>query len=99
MVADTCMVVCPLEEMGYTVTGTDSGKAAAYLPNLCKQKVAFGDIEDILIPVTRMMTIIKARPISKGKGMRRGARQPGRRSVSWEGWTRRPGQSSRRAIR
>ncbi len=48
LVADTCMVVCPLEEMGYVVTGTDSGKAAAYLPNLCKQKVAFGDIEDIL---------------------------------------------------
>lgn len=48
VVADTCMVVCPLEEMGYAVTGTNSGKAAAYLPNLCKQKVAFGDIEDIL---------------------------------------------------
>jgi len=48
IVADTCMVVCPLEEMGYVVTGTDSGKAAAYLPNLCKQKVAFGDIGDIL---------------------------------------------------
>jgi predicted aconitase len=48
VVADTCMVVCPLEEMGYSVTGTNSGKAAAYLPNLCKQKVAFGDIEEIL---------------------------------------------------
>jgi predicted aconitase len=48
VVADTCMVVCPLERMGYSVTGTNSGKAAAYLPNLCKQKVAFGDLEDIL---------------------------------------------------
>ncbi len=48
VVADTCMVVCPLENMGYTVTGTDSGKAAKYLPNLCKQKVAFGDLKDIL---------------------------------------------------
>jgi len=48
VVADTCMVVCPLERMGYAVTGTNSGKAAAYLPNLCKQKVAFGDLEDIL---------------------------------------------------
>ncbi len=48
IVADTCMVVCPLEQMGFTVTGTNSGKAAKYLPNLCKQKVAFGDIEDIL---------------------------------------------------
>jgi predicted aconitase len=48
VVADTCMVVCPLERMGYSVTGTNSGKAAKYLPNLCKQKVAFGDLEDIL---------------------------------------------------
>jgi predicted aconitase len=48
VVADTCMVVCPLERMGYSVTGTNSGKAAKYLPNLCKQRVAFGDLEDIL---------------------------------------------------
>jgi predicted aconitase len=48
VVADTCMVVCPLERMGYTITGTNSGKACKYLPNLCKQKVAFGNLEDIL---------------------------------------------------
>ncbi len=48
LVADTCMVVCPLKEMGFNITGANSGKAAKYLPNLCKQKVAFGDIEDIL---------------------------------------------------
>jgi len=48
IVADTCMVVCPLESMGLNITGTNSGKAAKYLPNLCKQKVAFGDLEDIL---------------------------------------------------
>lgn len=48
IVADTCMVVCPLEEMGFKVTGVNSGKAAKYLPSMCKQKVAFGDIEDIL---------------------------------------------------
>ncbi len=48
VVADTCMVVCPLEEIGYKITGTNSGKAASYLPNLCKQKVAFGDMEDLL---------------------------------------------------
>jgi predicted aconitase len=48
IVADTCMVVCPLEQMGYSITGTNSGKACKYLPNLCKQKVAFGDLEDIL---------------------------------------------------
>jgi len=48
IVADTCMVVCPLERMGYSRTGTNSGKAAKYLPNLCRQKVSFGDMEDIL---------------------------------------------------
>ena len=48
VVADTCMVVCPLERMGFSITGTNSGKAAKYLPNLCKQKVAFGDLTDIL---------------------------------------------------
>jgi len=48
LVADTCMVVCPLKEMGFNITGANSGKAAKYLPNLCKQKVVFGDIEDIL---------------------------------------------------
>jgi predicted aconitase len=48
LVADTCMVVCPLEEMGYTAAGTNSGKAAKYLPSLCRQRVAFGDAEDIL---------------------------------------------------
>ncbi len=48
VVADTCMVVCPLEDMGMEITGTNSGKAAKYLPNMCKQKVAFGDLEDIL---------------------------------------------------
>ncbi|MBU0532088.1 aconitase X catalytic domain-containing protein [Candidatus Micrarchaeota archaeon] len=48
VVADTCMVVCPLERMGYNVTGTNSGKAAKYLPSLCKQRVAFGKLEDIL---------------------------------------------------
>ncbi len=48
VVADTCMVVCPLEKMGYNVTGTNSGKAAKYLVNLCRQRVAFGRLEDIL---------------------------------------------------
>lgn len=48
IVSDTCMVVCPLESMGYSVTGTASGKAAHYLPSLCRQKVVFGNLEDIL---------------------------------------------------
>ncbi|MFA5077436.1 MAG: aconitase X catalytic domain-containing protein [Candidatus Micrarchaeia archaeon] len=48
VVADTCMVVCPLEQMGYKVTGCNSGKAAKYLSSLCKQKVVFGDVGDII---------------------------------------------------
>jgi predicted aconitase len=48
VVADTCMVVCPLEQMGFTVTGCNSGKAAKYLPSLCKQKTVFGDMEDLI---------------------------------------------------
>lgn len=48
VVADTCMVVCPLEEMGYKVTGCNSGKAAKYLSSLCRQKVVFGDVGDLV---------------------------------------------------
>ena len=32
IVADTCMVVSPIEDMGYKTTGVNSGKAANYLP-------------------------------------------------------------------
>ena len=49
VVADTCMVVCPLAEMGYRVTGCNSGKAARYLGSMCGQKVVYGDIEDIIL--------------------------------------------------
>ncbi len=48
VVSDTCMVVCPLEEMGFERTAVNSGKAAHYLPSFCKQKVLFGSIRDIL---------------------------------------------------
>ena len=48
VVADTCMVVCPLEEMGYSSTGCNSGKAAKYLGSMCKQRVVFGELEEIL---------------------------------------------------
>ncbi|HIH30701.1 TPA: DUF521 domain-containing protein [Candidatus Micrarchaeota archaeon] len=44
VVADTCMVVCPLEEMGYRKTATHSGKAAKYLGSLCKQQVVFDEL-------------------------------------------------------
>ncbi len=48
IVADTCMVVCPLEQMGHKVTGCNSGKAANYLASLSKQKVVFGNPGDII---------------------------------------------------
>lgn len=48
VVADTCMVVAPIEQMGFKSTGANSGKAATYLPTLCKQKVKFADIEELL---------------------------------------------------
>lgn len=48
IVADTCMVVSPLEDLGYGVTSVDSGKAANYLPGFCKQKVNFRDLHEII---------------------------------------------------
>ena len=48
IVADTCMVVSPIEKMGYKTTGVNSGKAANYLPGFCKQKVCFSNIDNLL---------------------------------------------------
>jgi predicted aconitase len=48
IVADTCMVVSPIEEMGFKITGVDSGKAANYLPGFCKQEVVFADINKLI---------------------------------------------------
>ena len=48
IVADTCMVVSPIEKMGYKTTGVNSGKAANYLPGFCKQEVCFSNIDDLI---------------------------------------------------
>lgn len=48
VVADTCMVVAPIEEMGHTTTATNSGKAAKYLPRFCQQRVVFDSAEEII---------------------------------------------------
>ncbi len=53
VVADTCMVVSPIEEMGYKTTGVDSGKAANYLPGFCKQSVVFQDPDDLIRRLTK----------------------------------------------
>jgi predicted aconitase len=48
VVADTCMVVAPIEQMGIATTAVDSGKAAAYLPGFCRQRVVFRDLDTLL---------------------------------------------------
>ncbi len=48
VVADTCMVVSPIERMGFTCCAVDSGKAAQYLPGFCRQRVVFGDLDALL---------------------------------------------------
>jgi predicted aconitase len=48
VVADTCMVVSPIEDMGHRTTATNSGKAAKYLPRFCHQEVVFESPEEII---------------------------------------------------
>ncbi|UCE72806.1 MAG: aconitase X catalytic domain-containing protein [Methanomassiliicoccales archaeon] len=48
IVADTCCVVSPIEQMGYKTTAVNSGKAANYLPGFCKQEVIFKDIDNLI---------------------------------------------------
>jgi predicted aconitase len=48
VVADTCMVVAPIEEIGYKTTGVNSGKAANYLPGFCKQNVIFDNLDELI---------------------------------------------------
>jgi len=52
VVADTCMVVSPIEQMGYKQTGVNSGKAANYMPGFCKQKVVFANIDKLITEVS-----------------------------------------------
>ena len=47
VLADTCMVVAPIEG-AFSRTGTNSCKAGNYLPTLCSQKVMCRDISDLL---------------------------------------------------
>lgn len=52
VLADTCNVVSPIEELGYESSATNSAKAATYLPGFCNQDVAFNDAETLLAEVT-----------------------------------------------
>jgi len=53
IVADTCMVVSPIEQMGYSTTGVNSGKAANYLPGFCKQNVVFQNLDELIGRLTK----------------------------------------------
>ena len=52
ILADTCMVVSPIEDMGFKTTAVNSGKAANYLPGFCKQNVVFSRLDTLLEQVT-----------------------------------------------
>jgi len=49
VVCDTCMVVAPIEEMGFKVIGVDSAKAANYVPSMCGLDVVFDEWENLII--------------------------------------------------
>ena len=48
VVCDTCMVVAPIEEMGFEVIGVNSAKAANYVPSMCGLDVVYGDLENLV---------------------------------------------------
>ncbi len=51
IVCDTCMVVSPIEELGFEVVGVDSAKAANYIPSLCGLDVVFDDLENLICKI------------------------------------------------
>lgn len=53
VLADTCNVVSPIEELGYETSATDSAKAANYLPGFCNQQVVFEDKRELLEAVIK----------------------------------------------
>ncbi len=48
VVCDTCMVVSPIEELGFKVVGVDSAKAANYVPTMCGLDVVYDDLENLI---------------------------------------------------
>ncbi|RZN63179.1 MAG: DUF521 domain-containing protein [Methanonatronarchaeia archaeon] len=45
IISDTCMVVSPLEELGFDKVMVDSGKAATYLPSMGGVEVVFSNLK------------------------------------------------------
>jgi len=48
VLADTCIVVMPIEYLNIKTIATNSGKAAFYLPSYAKVKVRFGSLESCI---------------------------------------------------
>jgi hypothetical protein len=45
IVADTCMIVAPIGQLGYRHMATNAAKAAFYAPSHCKTTVRFGTLK------------------------------------------------------
>jgi len=48
VVSDTCMVVSPIEDLGFKVVGVDSAKAANYVPSMCGLDVVYGELDELI---------------------------------------------------
>ncbi|OUJ18663.1 putative aconitase [Methanonatronarchaeum thermophilum] len=48
IITDTCMVVSPLEEIGFKKIMVDSGKAATYIPSMCNAEVTYSNLKECI---------------------------------------------------
>lgn len=48
VVCDTCMVVSPIEDLGFKVIGVDSAKAANYVPTMCGLDVIYDELDNLI---------------------------------------------------
>jgi len=53
LVADTCMVVAPVEELNYEIIGVNSAKAANYVPNMGGLDVVYDTVENLIDMITK----------------------------------------------
>ena len=52
IVADTCMIVAPIRDLGFRNVATNAGKAAFYAPSHCGLNVRFGSLEKCIEAAT-----------------------------------------------
>jgi hypothetical protein len=45
VVSDTCMIVAPIEELGFKTMATNAGKAACYAPSHCRLSTRYGPLK------------------------------------------------------